>query len=164
MGTRSGDIDYAAAEYIAKKEGMNVSEMLTYLNKKSGMLGVSGVSSDFRDLGKAAQEGNYRAKLALEMFCYACKKYIGSYTAALNGVDAIVFTAGVGENDEYVRAHTLKNMDFFGIKLDLQKNDTCPRGTISEIQADDSKVKIIVIPTNEELAIARETKRVAKLV
>ncbi|MBR2966514.1 MAG: acetate kinase [Clostridia bacterium] len=164
MGTRSGDIDYAAAEYIAKKEGMDVSQMLTYLNKKSGMLGVSGVSSDFRDLGKAAQEGNYRAKLALEMFCYACKKYIGSYTAALNGVDAIVFTAGVGENDEYVRANTLKNMDFFGIKLDQHKNDTCPRGTIAEIQADDSKVKIIVIPTNEELAIARETKRVAKLV
>ena len=164
MGTRSGDIDYAAAEYIAKKEGMDVSQMLTYLNKKSGMLGVSGVSSDFRDLGKAAQEGNYRAKLALEMFCYACKKYIGSYTAALNGVDAIVFTAGVGENDEYVRANTLKNMEFFGIKLDQHKNDTCPRGTIAEIQADDSKVKIIVIPTNEELAIARETKRVAKLV
>ncbi|MBQ3066650.1 MAG: acetate kinase [Clostridia bacterium] len=164
MGTRSGDIDYAAAEYIAKKEGMDVSQMLTYLNKKSGMLGVSGVSSDFRDLGKAAQEGNYRAKLALEMFCYACKKYIGSYTAALNGVDAIVFTAGVGENDEYVRANTLKNMDFFGIKLDQHKNDTCPRGTIAEIQAEDSKVKIIVIPTNEELAIARETKRVAKLV
>ena len=164
MGTRSGDIDYAAAEYIAKKEGMDVSQMLTYLNKKSGMLGVSGVSSDFRDLGKAAQEGNYRAKLALEMFCYACKKYIGSYTAALNGIDAIVFTAGVGENDEYVRANTLKNMDFFGIKLDQHKNDTCPRGTIAEIQADDSKVKIIVIPTNEELAIARETKRVAKLV
>lgn len=164
MGTRSGDIDYAAAEYIAKKEGMDVSQMLTYLNKKSGMLGVSGVSSDFRDLGKAAQEGNYRAKLALEMFCYACKKYIGSYTAALNGVDAIVFTAGVGENDEYVRANTLKNMDFFGIKLDQHKNDTCPRGTIAEIQAEDSRVKIIVIPTNEELAIARETKRVAKLV
>ncbi|MBQ2804271.1 MAG: acetate kinase, partial [Clostridia bacterium] len=92
------------------------------------------------------------------------KKYIGSYTAALNGVDAIVFTAGVGENDEYVRANTLKNMDFFGIKLDQHKNDTCPRGTIAEIQAEDSKVKIIVIPTNEELAIARETKRVAKLV
>ena len=163
MGTRSGDIDYAAAEYIAKKEGMNVSEMLTYLNKKCGMLGVSGVSSDFRDLSAAAESGNYRAKLALQMFAYATKKYIGAYAAALNGVDAIVFTAGVGENDDQVRAAALKDMDYLGVKLDLKKNASCPRGEISEIQAKDSKVKILVIPTNEELAIARETMALSGL-
>lgn len=163
MGTRSGDIDYAAAEYIARKEGMNVSEMLTYLNKQSGMLGVSGVSSDFRDLSSAAEEGNKRANLALEMFAYGCKKYIGAYAAALNGVDVVVFTAGIGENDPDVRRRTLKNMDYLGIKLDEEKNANCPRGRISEIQAKDSKVKILVIPTNEELVIARETLAVAKL-
>lgn len=163
MGTRSGDIDYAAAEYIARKENMDVSQMLTYLNKQCGMLGVSGVSSDFRDLDTAKKEGNYRAELALNMFSYATKKYIGAYTAALNGVDAIVFTAGVGENDAGVRSAALKNMDFFGIKLDEEKNANCPRGCIAEIQAADSKVKILVIPTNEELAIARETMRVANL-
>lgn len=163
MGTRSGDIDYAAAEYIARKENMDVSQMLTYLNKQCGMLGVSGVSSDFRDLDTAKRDGNYRAELALNMFSYATKKYIGAYTAALNGVDAIVFTAGVGENDAGVRCAALKNLDFFGIKLDEEKNTNCPRGCIAEIQAADSKVKILVIPTNEELAIARETMRVANL-
>ena len=163
MGTRSGDIDYAAAEYIAKKEGMDVSEMLTYLNKKCGMLGVSGVSSDFRDLTAAADSGNYRAKLALQMFAYATKKYIGAYAAALNGVDTIVFTAGIGENDDLVRAAALKDMDYLGVKLDAKKNSSCPRGEIAEIQAKDSKVKILVIPTNEELAIARDTVSVANL-
>ncbi len=163
MGTRSGDIDYAAAEYIAKKEGMDISQTLTYLNKKCGMLGVSGVSSDFRDLTAAAESGNDRARLALDMFSYATKKYIGAYAAALNGVDAIVFTAGIGENDDRVRASALKDMDYLGIKLDEEKNAHCPRGTVAEIQADDSKVKILVIPTNEELVIARETMREAKL-
>ena len=163
MGTRSGDIDYAAAEYIAKKEGMNVSDMLTYLNKKCGMLGVSGLSSDFRDLSAAAEGGNYRAKLALNMFAYATKKYIGAYAAALNGVDAIVFTAGIGENDDQVRAAALKDMEYLGVKLDAKKNSSCPRGEIAEIQAKDSKVKILVIPTNEELVIARETVKEANL-
>ena len=163
MGTRSGDIDYAAAEYIAKKEGMDVSEMLTYLNKKCGMLGVSGVSSDFRDLAAASESGNYRAKLALDMFAYGTKKYIGAYAAALNGVDVIVFTAGIGENDNKVREAALKDMEYLGVKLDAKKNDNCPRGTIAEIQAKSSKVKILVIPTNEELVIARETMREAKL-
>lgn len=163
MGTRSGDIDFAAAEYIAKKEGMNVSEMLTYLNKQCGMLGVSGVSSDFRFLAKATEEGNKRAELALNMFAYGCKKYVGAYAAALNGVDVVVFTAGIGENDADVRRRTLKDMDYLGIKLDETKNANCPRGEIAEIQADDSKVKILVIPTNEELVIARETLAVAKL-
>lgn len=163
MGTRSGDIDFAAAEYIAKKEGMNVSETLTYLNKKCGMLGVSGVSSDFRDLTAAAESGNDRARLALDMFSYNTKKYIGAYAAAMNGVDVIVFTAGIGENDDRVRANALKNMDYLGVKLDENKNANCPRGTIAEIEADDSDVKILVIPTNEELVIARETMREAKL-
>ena len=163
MGTRSGDIDYAAAEYIGRKEGMDISQTLTYLNKKCGMLGLSGVSSDFRDLAKAADEGNYRANLALDVFAYGTKKYIGAYSAALNGVDVIVFTAGVGENDADVRQRTLKNLDYLGVKLDLEKNANCPHGTIAEIQADDSRVKILVIPTNEEVVIARETMAVAKL-
>ena len=163
MGTRSGDIDYAAAEYIGRKEGMDISQTLTYLNKKCGMLGLSGISSDFRDLAKAAEEGNYRANLALDVFAYGTKKYIGAYSAALNGVDVIVFTAGVGENDADVRQRTLKNLDYLGVKLDLEKNANCPRGTIAEIQADDSRVKILVIPTNEEVVIARETMAVAKL-
>ena len=163
MGTRSGDIDYAAAEYIARKEGMNVSETLTYLNKKCGMLGVSGISSDFRDLSAAAEQGNDRARLALDMFAYATKKYIGAYVAALNGVDAIVFTAGIGENDDKVRAAALKDMDYLGIKLDADKNAHCPRGIAAEISSSDSKVKILVIPTNEELVIARETMAEAKL-
>lgn len=163
MGTRSGDIDYSAAEYIARKEGMDVSEMLTYLNKKSGVLGVSGVSSDFRDLTSAAAKGNARAELALNMFAYGTKKYIGAYAAALNGLDVIVFTAGIGENDPVVRSKALKDMDYLGVKLDEKKNAECPRGVIAEIQADESKVKILVIPTNEELVIARETMVEAKL-
>lgn len=163
MGTRSGDIDFAAVEYIAKKEGMSISDMLTYLNKQCGMLGVSGVSSDFRDLSAASDAGNDRARLALDMFCYNTKKYIGAYAAALNGVDVIVFTAGIGENDSRVREASLKDMEYLGVKLDAQKNADCPRGTIAEIQADDSKVKILVIPTNEELVIARETMSVANL-
>ncbi len=163
MGTRSGDIDFAAAEYLAKKENMDVSQTLAYLNKKCGMLGVSGVSSDFRDLSAAADGGNDRARLALDMFAYATKKYIGAYAAALDGVDAIVFTAGIGENDDRVRAGVLANMDYLGVKLDADKNSHCPRGVIAEIQAADSAVKILVIPTNEELVIARETVREANL-
>ncbi len=163
MGTRSGDIDFAAAEYIARKEGMDVSQMLTYLNKKCGMLGVSGVSSDFRDLSAAVEAGNDRARLALDMFAYSVKKYVGAYAAALDGVDVVVFTAGIGENDDKVRAASLENMDYLGIRLDPDKNAHCPRGTVAEISARDSKVKVLVIPTNEELVIARETIREAKL-
>ncbi len=163
MGTRSGDIDYSAAEYLAKKEGLSVSEMLNYLNKKCGVLGVSGVSSDFRDLSNAANNGNRRAELALNMFTYGVKKYIGAYAAALNGVDVIVFTAGIGENDDVVRSKSLQGMDYLGVKLDEKKNASCPRGVIAEIQAKDSKVKILVVPTNEELVIARETMLEAKL-
>lgn len=157
MGTRSGDIDYAAAEYLAKKEGMDVSEMLTYLNKKCGMAGVSGVSSDFRDLTKAADEGNYRAKLALDMFSYACKKYVGAYAAAMNGVDCIVFTAGVGENTACVRKAICENMQYLGLEIDEEKNLEKNNGSIRDITGKNSKVKILIIPTNEELVIARET-------
>lgn len=163
MGSRSGDIDFAAVEYLAKKEGKNISEMLTYLNKECGMRGISGGKSDFRDLTAGEDNGDYRCKLALEMFCYATKKYIGAYMAAMDGVDAIVFTAGIGEHVDRVRAAALADMDYFGIKIDPEKNLNCPSGQIAEIQADDSRVKVLVIPTNEELAIARETMVVANL-
>ncbi len=157
MGTRSGDIDYAAVEYLAKKEGKTVSEMLNYLNKECGMKGVSGVSSDFRDLGAAASEGNKRAQLALDMFGYSCKKYVGAYAAAMNGVDCIVFTAGVGENTVDVRAAICNNMEYLGVELDAEKNAEKNNGEIRDISGKNSKVKILIIPTNEELVIARET-------
>ena len=157
MGTRSGDIDYAAAEYLAKKEGMDVSQMLTYLNKKCGMIGVSGVSSDFRDLTSAADNGNERAKLALDMFGYACKKYVGAYAAAMNGVDCIVFTAGVGENTACVRSAICQNMQYLGLEIDEEKNAEKNNGQIRDITGKNSKVKVLIIPTNEELVIARET-------
>ncbi len=157
MGTRSGDIDYAAAEFLCRKKGMSMEDGLVYLNKKSGMLGVSGVSSDFRDLTAASAEGNYRARLALDMFNYSCKKYVGAYMAALGGLDCVVFTAGVGENTKSVRSAILSGMEAFGIKLDEKRNDFVGDGEIHEISSADSKVKVLVIPTNEELVIARET-------
>ncbi len=157
MGTRSGDIDYAAAEFLCRKKGMTMEEGLTYLNKKCGMLGVSGVSSDFRDLCAAAAEGNDRARLALDMFNYSCKKYVGAYMAALGGLDVLVFTAGVGENTVSVRKAICENMEAFGIVLDEKKNDYKNNGAIHDLSAEGSRVKILVIPTNEELVIARET-------
>jgi acetate kinase len=157
MGTRSGDIDYAAAEYLAKKEGMDVSQMLTYLNKKCGMAGISGVSSDFRDLTAAAEQGNDRAQLALDMFAYSCKKYVGAYAAAMNGVDCIVFTAGVGENTQCVRSAICENMQYLGLEIDEEKNEEKNNGQIRDITGKNSKVKVLIIPTNEELVIARET-------
>ena len=157
MGTRSGDIDTAAAEYLAKKEGMDISEALTYLNKKCGMAGVSGVSSDFRDLTKAADEGNKRAKLALDLFSYSCKKYVGAYAAAMNGVDCIVFTAGVGENTPCVREAICENMQYLGLVIYKEKNLEKNNGAIRDITGKNSKVKVLIIPTNEELVIARET-------
>ena len=157
MGTRSGDIDVAAIEFLCRKKGMSMEEGLTYLNKKSGMLGISGVSSDFRDLCKAADEGNYRAQLALKMFAYSCKKYVGAYTAVLGGLDVIVFTAGVGENTPTVRADIVSGLEYLGVKLDAEKNKQKNDGTIHDISAKGSKVKILVSPTNEELVIARET-------
>ena len=157
MGTRSGDIDPAVVEYLCNKKHMSVNETMTYLNKKGGMAGISGVSSDFRDLIKASDEGNARAALALDMFSYQCKKFVGSYAAAMNGVDCIVFTAGVGENTSCVRADVCGNMEYLGVKLDAEKNAEKNNGKIRDISAVDSKVKVLVIPTNEELVIARET-------
>lgn len=157
MGTRSGDIDVAAISFLCDKKGMSKDEGVAYLNKKCGMLGVSGVSSDFRDLTAARAEGNDRARLALDMFNYSCKKYIGAYMAALGGLDCIVFTAGIGENTPHIRAGILKGLEAFGVKLDAEKNDYKNDGAVHDVSAPDSKVKILVIPTNEELVIARET-------
>ena len=156
MGTRTGDIDPAIVPFIMQKEGLSPEEMDTLLNKKSGVLGISGVGSDFRDLEKAAGEGNERAQLALDMFIYQGQKIIGSYAAAMGGVDVIVFTAGIGENTWDIREKMIAPLEFMGAKIDPAKNT----GNRSEavISADDSKVKIVVIPTNEELAIAQETQ------
>ena len=156
MGTRSGDLDPAIIEYLCNHENLTVSEMLNILNKKSGVLGMSGgISSDFRDLNAAANEGNEIAKVTLEAYAYRVAKYIGSYTAAMNGVDAITFTAGVGENDKRTRKDICSALTFLGIKIDDTANDK--RGEEIVISTPDSKVKVMVIPTNEELKIAQET-------
>lgn len=160
MGTRSGDIDAAVVQFLANNENMTVDEVLNVLNKESGVLGISGVSSDFRDLSAAAEGGNKRAQIALDAFIYRVAKYIGSYTAAMNGVDAIAFTGGIGENDCDTRAKICGYLGFLGIKVDESKNGV--RGTETYISTDDSKVKVMVIPTNEELAIARETLALVK--
>ncbi len=160
MGTRSGTIDPEVVTYLMEKEDLTVKGISTLLNKKSGVLGVSGVSSDFRDLHTAAEEGNKRAQLALEIFAYGVKKFIGEYIAVMNGVDAIVFTAGIGENNSTIRTQILDNMDFLGIKIDPDKNKI--RGREIDISAPGATVKTFVIPTNEELAIARETVRLLK--
>lgn len=160
MGTRSGDIDPAAVEYIAKKLSMTHAEAVQYLNKKCGMLGISELSSDMRDLEAAIKQGNKKAELAVETAAYRIKKYIGSYAATLNGVDAIVFTGGIGEHSALMRRLVMSDMDYLGAKLDLDKNENAHDG-VCEISAEDSKVKIIILPTNEELSIARETKALA---
>ncbi len=161
MGTRSGDIDPAVVQFICNKEGKDVNEVLNILNKKSGVLGMSGgVSSDFRDIGKAASEGNHLAAVALEAFIYRVAKYIGAYTAAMNGVDAIAFTAGVGENDINTRKAICGYLGYLGVKIDEELNNV--RGERRIISAADSKVKVILLPTNEELAIARETLALVK--
>jgi acetate kinase len=141
-----------------KKENMTMEEIDTYINKKSGVLGVSGVSSDFRDIEKAAKEGNERAQLALDMFTYEVVKFVGSYAAAMNGVDAIIFTAGVGENSIEMRENISKGLEYLNTKIDNEKNNV--RGKEREISTDGSKVKLFVIPTNEELMIARDTKSI----
>ena len=155
MGTRSGDIDPAIIEYIMKKENISINEVQKILNKESGVFGLSGVSSDFRDLTEASHAGNIRATTTLEVFCYHVAKYIGSYVAAMNGVDAIVFTGGIGENDELVRKEVCSYLGYLGIEIDFDKNDQREDEMI--ISLADSKVKVCVIATNEELAIARET-------
>ena len=156
MGTRSGDIDPAAVQFICNHEGKDVNEVLNILNKKSGILGMSGgVSSDFRDVGKAAAEGNHLAEVALDAFNYRVAKYIGSYTAAMNGVDAIVFTAGVGENDIQTRKDICSYLRYLGVEIDDEANNV--RGEMRVISTPASKVKVMLIPTNEELMIARDT-------
>ena len=155
MGTRSGDIDPAIMEYIAKKEDLDIAGVMNVLNKESGLEGISGLSSDFRDLTAGAKEGNKRAIAAIEVFCYRVAKYVGSYVAAMNGVDAIAFTAGIGENVGLVREKICSYLGYLGITLDAEAN--AKSGDNCVISAADSKVKVAVIPTNEELAICRET-------
>ncbi|MBR5406913.1 MAG: acetate kinase [Lachnospiraceae bacterium] len=160
MGTRSGDLDPAILQFISNKEELSIDEMLNILNKKSGVLGLSGVSSDFRDLGEAANSGNDQAKTTLEAYSYRVAKYIGSYVAAMNGVDAIVFTAGVGENNIEVRQMIGEYLGYLGTGVDPDKNKV--RGEEAVISPDGAKVSVLVIPTNEELAIARETVKLVK--
>ena len=155
MGTRSGDLDAGILEYLMGRYNYDIKEMLNILNKKSGVLGISGVSSDFRDLEKAADEGNERAQLALDKFIYEVKKYIGAYATVMGGVDAILFTAGIGENSADLRAKICEGLEYMGIKMDVEKNKV--RGEEAVVSADDSKVKIFIIPTNEELMIAMDT-------
>ena len=155
MGTRSGDIAPAILEFLAKKEDMDITALMNMLNKKSGVQGMSGLSSDFRDLAAGAAEGNKRAQIAIDVFAYRVAKYVGAYTAAMNGVDAIAFTAGIGENDGSIRAKVCEYLGYLGITIDADAN--AKRGEEVIISTPDSKVKALVVPTNEELAIARET-------
>ena len=157
MGTRSGDIDPAAVDYLRVKLGLKPEEVVNYLNKKCGMLGISGFSSDMRDCTEAMLKGDERAKLAIEMVAYRVKKYVGSYIAVLGGVDAIVFTGGIGEHSYRVRKMVMEGMEYCGAKFDEKKSEEYSSG-VGYLNTDDSKVKIIVLPTNEELSIARETK------
>ena len=160
MGTRSGDMDPAICDFICQKEGLTSAEMNTVLNKKSGVLGMSGVSSDFRDVEAAANEGNHQAAAALDAFYYRVAKYIGAYTAAMNGVDVVAFTAGVGENNIGGRVEICKYLGYLGTEIDLDKNNV--RGEERIISKDGSKVTLLAIPTNEELAIARQTLALVK--
>ena len=160
MGTRCGDIDAGILQYLMNKYGMDIDKMLNVLNKKSGVEGLSCVSSDFRDLENAAAEGNEKAELAQKKFAYEVRKYVGAYAAAMGGVDAVIFTAGVGENDKVIRAMACQGLEFMGLKLDEAANDV--RGKETVISAADSKVKVLLIPTNEELMIAIDTAALAK--
>lgn len=160
MGTRSGDIDPAIVEFICEKEGMTVHEVDILLNKSSGLLGISGLTHDMRELiAEAEESGDRRARLAIEIFCYRLRKYIGSYIAAMNGVDAIIFSGGIGENSPLIRSVVCDEMSWLGIAVDQEKNNAHIRGAEGEISTDDSRVKVLVIPTNEELLIARDTVR-----
>jgi len=157
MGTRSGTIDPAVIKFLMEKEEMTIGEVDQLLNKKSGVLGISEISSDFRDLQEAAESGNELADLALNIFCYRVKKYIGEYTAVIGRVDAVIMTAGIGENNSLVRERALSGLEFMGIEIDLEKNNV--RGEEIDISKSNAKVRSMVIPTNEELAIARETMK-----
>ncbi len=164
MGTRSGSIDPAIVSYLMEKEDLTIDETSEYLNKQSGVLGISGVSSDFRDLADAAADNVERAKLALEVFNYKVKKYIGEYAAAMGGIDCVVFTAGIGENTPAIREESCQGLEFLGIKVDPVKNNSKEIQTSKEgiVSTDDTPVKVLVVPTNEELMIARETINLLK--
>ncbi|MDR3217277.1 MAG: acetate kinase [Clostridiaceae bacterium] len=161
MGTRSGDIDPAAVDYIASKLNYTLPQMVQYLNKKSGMLGISGFSADCRDLTEAAEKGNERARLAIEMTAYRIKKYVGSYAAALGGVDLIAFTGGIGENSAIIRGLVMEGTEYMGVDFDFAKNKVRTPG-VTELSKPGSRVKVYIIPTNEELSIARETAQLLK--
>jgi acetate kinase len=161
MGSRSGDIDASAVTYIMDKLGKTPQQMADYLNKESGVLGISGISSDMRDVEAAAKEGNERAKLALQMYAYRIKKYIGAYAAAMGGVDVIVWTAGVGENQTGTRAEACEGLEFLGIEIDREKN-AAVRSREELISTPESKVKVYVVPTDEEIVIARDTMEIVK--
>ena len=160
MGTRAGDLDAGILQYLMNKHGMNIDEMLNVLNKKSGVEGISAISSDFRDLENAEAQGNQRAELALRVFDYSVKKYIGAYAAAMGGVDAVIFTAGVGENGPETRESACAGLEFMGIKIDPEKDKV--RGKEMDVSTDDAKVRVLVIPTNEELMIAMDTAAIVK--
>ena len=160
MGSRCGDIDPSAVTYLMDKTGMKPQEMADFLNKESGVLGITGISSDMREIENADKEGNERAHLALEMYNYRIKKYIGAYAAAMNGVDIIVFTAGVGENQEGVRWDSCADMEYLGIKMDAERNHC--RGEERVLSTDDSKVKVVLVPTDEDSVIARDTMKLVK--
>ena len=162
MGTRCGTIDPAIVTFLMDMENLTTDQVSNLMNKKSGFLGMSGISSDFRDLWAAIEQGNEDAQLAVDVYVHYAKKLIGSYAAVLNGVDVLVFTAGLGENVSYIREKICENMDYLGIKIDKEANKICGQEKI--ISADDSKVKVVVIPTNEELVIARDTKEIAAAV
>lgn len=162
MGTRSGDIDPAIVPYLMEKMGMNLDQAITYLNKECGVWGLSGVSSDFRDLWAAAEKGNDRAMTAIEVFCYRVRKFIGAYAAAMGGVDAIIFTAGIGENDHVVRQMCVEGLGYFGAYIDKNINNLESRGKEMRLSSKDSKTDIWCVPTNEELAIAKETFSLCK--
>lgn len=160
MGTRAGDMDTSIVPYLMKKLDLTPDEATAYINKKCGVLGISGISSDFRDLWEAADAGNERAQLALDVFCYRLKKYIGAYAAAMGGVDVIAFTGGIGENDEHVRRLSCEGLEFMGVKIDKEFNLSI-RGREAVISTPDSKVTVMIVPTNEELVIARDTCELA---
>ena len=160
MGTRCGAIDPAIVTFIMEKKGYTPAQMEAYMNKKCGFEGIGGVGSDSRDVEKAMSEGNEKAKLVYDMLCYQIKKYVGSYSAAMGGLDAIVFTAGIGEHSPYIREHALENLEYLGVKLDKERNTFGHSSTPVKVSADDSKVAIYMIPTNEELVIAQDTEAI----
>ena len=162
MGTRAGDLDAASIEFLSKKLNLGISEVISILNSKSGLLGISGISSDMRELESAFEKGNERAILAIEMLSYQIKKYVGAYSAAMGGLDAIVFTGGIGEYTPSVRERVVSGLEYLGVHFDNKLNYSAPRGVSFELTASDSKVKVFIIPTNEELVIARETMELVK--